>query len=120
MNRRAFIALLGGAVAWPLAARAQQRERMRRIGWISAIEGDDPLTQRRLEALHRGLQQRGWIDGRNLRIELRSGSGAENLGKNVKELIALAPDVLLSSGAASLPLLLQATRTVPIVFVNVV
>jgi putative ABC transport system substrate-binding protein len=77
LNRRSLITLLGGAATWPLAARAQPRERMRRIGWISAIEGDDPLTQRRLAALHRGLQQRGWIDGRNLQIELRSGSGAE-------------------------------------------
>ena len=116
--RREFITLLGGAAAaWPLAARAQ--ERVRRIGWISAIEGDDPQTERRLAALHRGLHRLGWIDGRNVRVDLRSGSGTEKLRKNIAELIALAPDVLLSSGAASLALLLQATRTIPIVFANV-
>jgi putative ABC transport system substrate-binding protein len=119
MRRRAFIALLAGAAAWPLVARAQQSERIRRIGWISAIDGDDPQTQRRVAALRRGLQQRGWIEGRNLQIELRSGAGAENIRRNIKELVALAPDVLLSSGAASLALLLDATRTIPIVFANV-
>jgi putative ABC transport system substrate-binding protein len=118
MQRRKFVTFLGGAaVTWSLAARAQ--ERVRRIGWISAIDSEDPQTQRRLAALHRGLQQLGWVDGRNVRIELRSGSGAEKLRKNIAELIALAPDVLLSSGALSLQQLLQVTRTIPIVFANV-
>jgi putative ABC transport system substrate-binding protein len=118
LRRREFIGLLGGAVAsWPLAVRAQ--ERARRIGWISALEGDDPQTETRLAALHRGLQRLGWIDGRNVRVDLRSGSGPEKLRKNIAELISLAPDVLLSSGAASLAQLLQATRTIPIVFANV-
>jgi ABC-type uncharacterized transport system substrate-binding protein len=118
MRRREFMTLVGGAAAaWPLAARAQ--ERVRRIGWISAIEFDDVQTQARLAALHRGLQKLGWIDGRNLRVELRSGSGTENLRKNIAELIALSPDLLLSSGAASLQQLLPATRTIPIVFANV-
>ena len=117
MRRREFIAGLGSAAALPLVARAQ--ERVRRIGWISAIEFDDVQTQARLAALHRGLQKLGWIDGRNLRVELRSGSGTENLRKNIAELIALSPDLLLSSGAASLQQLLPATRTIPIVFANV-
>jgi putative ABC transport system substrate-binding protein len=103
MRRREFIGLLSGAAAaWPLAARAQQGERVRRIGVIMAIEGDDPQIQSRLAALRRGLQKLGWIEGRNLRIDLRSGSSAESLRKNIAELIAMAPDVLLSSGAASL------------------
>jgi putative ABC transport system substrate-binding protein len=118
-KRREFITLLGGTAAWPLVARAQQGERMRRIGWISAIELDDPQVQNRLAALHRGLQRLGWIDGRNVQVELRSGSGTENIRRNIAELIALAPDVLMSSGAASLAQLLQATRTIPIVFANV-
>ena len=119
-NRRDFITLLGSAAAaWPLEARAQQAERVRRIGWISAIESDDPQTETRLAALHRGLQRLGWFEGRNVRVDLRSSSGTEKLRKNIAELIALAPDVLLSSGARSLALLLQATRTIPIVFANV-
>ena len=120
MRRREFlVALGGGAAAWPFMARAQQGERFRRIGVITAIEDDDPQTQRRMAALHRGLQQLGWVDGRNIRVDLRSGSGTEKLRKNISELIALAPDVLLSTGAASLAPLLQATRTIPIVFANV-
>jgi putative tryptophan/tyrosine transport system substrate-binding protein len=115
MRRREFLGALGGAAAWPALARAQ--ERVKRIGWISAIEFDDVQTQARLAALHRGLQKLGWIEGRNLRIELRSGSGADNLRRNVAELIS--PDLLVSSGAASLQQLLPATRTIPIVFANV-
>jgi putative ABC transport system substrate-binding protein len=117
IGRRQLVSLLGGAAAWPLAIHAQ--DQVRRIGWISAIDDDDPLTRRRLAALNRGLQQLGWIDGRNLRVELRSGSGEESIRRNIAELIALAPDVLLSSGTASLAHLLQATRTIPIVFANV-
>jgi putative tryptophan/tyrosine transport system substrate-binding protein len=94
MKRREFITLLSGAgAAWPLSARAQQPDRMRRIGVIMAIEGDDPQTQSRLARLRTGLQQRGWIDGRNLRIDLRSGVGADMLRKSIAESIALAPDV---------------------------
>ena len=105
---------LGACSDWPLVARAQERVRL--IGWISAIEGDDAQTQIRLAALRRGLETLGWIEGRNVRVHLRSGSGAEELRKNVAELVALSPDLLVSSGAASLQQLLQATRTVPIVF----
>jgi putative ABC transport system substrate-binding protein len=121
MRRREFVTLLGGAaVAWPLSARAQQSERIRRIGMIVSLEDDDPQTQRRMAALHRGLQQLGWIDGRNIRIDLRSGADTEEKRRrNISELIALSPDVLLSAGAASLAVLLQMTRTIPIVFANV-
>jgi putative ABC transport system substrate-binding protein len=118
MRRRAFLALVGGAAAaWPFPTYAQERVKV--IGWISAIGLDDVQTDARLAALHRGLRKLGWIDGRNVRVELRSGSGMENLRKNIAELIALSPDVLLSSGAASLQQLLPATKTIPIVFANV-
>jgi putative ABC transport system substrate-binding protein len=117
MRRREFLGALGSAAAWPALAGAQERVKL--IGWVSAIEFDDVQTQARLAALHRGLQKLGWIEGRNLRVELRSGSGAENLRKNIAELIALSPDLLVSSGAAGLQQLLPATRTIPIVFANV-
>jgi putative tryptophan/tyrosine transport system substrate-binding protein len=119
MRRREFIAAMGSAAAWPVAARAQQDERVWRIGVIMAIEGDDPQMQARLAAFRTGLQQLGWVEGRNVRIIVRSNSGAQNISKNVAELIALKPDVLLSAGVASLAPLLQATRTLPVVFVNV-
>jgi putative ABC transport system substrate-binding protein len=84
-----------------------------------ALGGGDPQTQERLAALRAGLQQLGWTEGRNLRIDVRSDSGAQNIRKNIAELIALSPDMLLSAGIASLAPLLQATRTLPVVFVNV-
>ncbi len=117
MRRREFLGALASAVTWPALSRAQ--ERIRRIGWISAIELDDVQTSARMAAAHRGLQKLGWVEGQNLRIDLRSGSGAETIRKNIAELIALSPDLLVSSGAASLQLLLPATRTIPIVFANV-
>ena len=121
MRRRDFILLLGGAVAWPLAARAQQAERMRRIGVLTAATpADDPDGQARLAAFLQVLQQLGWTDGRNLRIDYRWGLGdANNIRRYAAELAALAPDVILSVGTASMGPLLQATRTVPIVFVSV-
>jgi putative ABC transport system substrate-binding protein len=120
IRRREFITLVGGAAAaWPVVARSQQSERMRRLGVLMAIEGDDTERTARLTALQRGLEAAGWIEGRNVRIDLRWGAGAANIRKNAAELIALAPDIILSSGTASLTPLLQATRTIPIVFVNV-
>jgi putative ABC transport system substrate-binding protein len=92
---------------------------MRRIGVLMAIEGDDPERQSRMAALQRGLQHLGWTDGRNVRIDFRWGAGTDNVRKNATEMAAAAPDVIMSSGAASLTPLMQATRTVPIVFVNV-
>jgi len=118
MNRREFITLLGGAaVAWPLAARAQQGERMRHIGVLTAGAADDPVLQERNAAFLQALQQLGWTVGRNLRIDYRwPGGDAERVRKYASELVALAPDVILASGTANVGPLLQATRTVPIVF----
>ena len=122
MKRREFITLLGGAAAtWPLAARAQQPERMRRIGVFINPVADDPATQARLAAFVEGLQQLGWTDGRNVRIDTRWSAGnPDDTRKSAAELVALAPDVILVNGSAAAGPLLQATRTVPIVFVNVV
>jgi putative ABC transport system substrate-binding protein len=124
MRRREFIALMGSSAAagWPFAARAQQGQRMRRIGFIlSALPADDPEGQARITAFVQGLQQLGWTDGRNLRIDFRWGLGdAERLRRYSVELVALAPDVLLAGGTLALAALQQATRTLPIVFANVV
>jgi putative tryptophan/tyrosine transport system substrate-binding protein len=120
MKRRDFITLLGGAVAWPLAAYAQQGERMRRIGMLHTPAADDPEGQARNTALLHGLTQFGWTDGRNVRIETRWAAGdVDRIRKYVAELVALAPDVIVATGSATVGPLLQATRTVPIVFVNV-
>ena len=120
-KRRAFITLLGGAAAaWPLAARAQQPEPMRRIGVLFPGAADDQGGQARLTAFLQGLQSLGWADGRNVRIEYRwGGSDAERLRKHAEELAELAPDVILATGTGALGRLLQTTRTVPIVFVQV-
>ncbi len=121
MERREFITLLGGAAAWPLAARAQQGERMRRIGVLTGgPRPDDQDAQANIAAFLEGLKQLGWVDGRNVRIDYRWGLGqADTIRRQAAELAALAPDVVLSSGTASLAQLMQATHTVPIVFVNV-
>jgi putative tryptophan/tyrosine transport system substrate-binding protein len=117
MQRRDFITLLGGAVALPLAARAQESERMRRIGVLLPGTAADAEYQARMAAFLQGLQQLGWSDGRNVRIDIRYAAGDANLiRKYAAELIALAPDVILAPGTTSLGPLLQATRTVPIVF----
>ena len=120
MRRREFITLLGGAaVAWPLTARAQQPERMRRIGVLAPTAPDDAEAQTRFAALRQGLQRFGWIEGRNLQIDARWGAGdAGAIGRAATELAALAPDVIVASGRAAAAIL-QATRTVPIVFVSV-
>jgi ABC-type uncharacterized transport system substrate-binding protein len=120
-RRREFITLLGGAVVWPVAARAQQRELMRRIGILLNLASDDAEGQARLAAFHQGLQQLGWTVGRNVQIDYRWGAGdADRIRKFAAELVALAPDVILSAGSPSVAALQQATRTVPIVFVTVV
>jgi putative tryptophan/tyrosine transport system substrate-binding protein len=118
MRRREFITLLGGAAAaWPLAARAQQPESVRRIGVLSGAAKDTPDLQVRLAAFQQVLQQLGWTDGRNVRIDYRWGAGsADNARKYAAELVALAPDVILATGP-TVEQVLQATRTVPIVFV---
>ena len=121
MNRRSFITLLGGAAAaWPLRARAQQREGMRRIGVLTNLAADDPVGQVRNTAFAQALAQLGWTIGQNLRIEYRWAAGdAERIRRYAAELVALAPDVMLATGAAGVAPMLHATRTVPIVFVLV-
>src|SRR5262249_47245696 len=118
VRRRAFISLLGGAaVAWPLAARAQQPERMRRIGVLLPYAADGPEGQARIAAFLQGLQQLGWTEGRSVRIDFRWGAAnAERIRRDAAELVALAPDVILASGTSTVGPLLEATRTVPIVF----
>jgi putative tryptophan/tyrosine transport system substrate-binding protein len=121
MTRRKFIALLGGtAVAWPLAARTQQPDRVRRIGVFMSTAADDPESLARVGAFLQGLQEFGWTDGRNARIEYRWGSGdAGRIRKHAAELVALAPDVILAQGSSTVGPLQQATRGVAIVFVIV-
>jgi putative ABC transport system substrate-binding protein len=121
MKRREFISLLGGAaVAWPLAVRAQQGERMRRIGVLTNLAADDPEGQVRNTAFAQALAQLGWTVGDNLRIEQRWAAGdADRLRTYAAELVALKLDVILATGNAGAAPLLHATRTVPIVFVIV-
>jgi putative ABC transport system substrate-binding protein len=120
MKRRAFIAGLTGAAAWPVVARAQS-ERVRRIGMLMNLTADDPEEAARLNALAQGLQQFGWIVGRNLQIEYRSGAfDADRSRRYATELVALAPDLILAAGIPAVTALQQATRTVPIVFANTV
>src|SRR5262245_30528093 len=121
MRRREFITLLGGAAAaWPLAARAQQRERVRRLGVLDTLHADDPEAQARNGAFLQSLQQLGWAIGQNVWVYTRWSAGsADAMRKNVTELVALAPDVILATGTPSLGPLLQETRALPIVFVLV-
>jgi len=120
MKRRAFIALLRGAAAWPLAARAQQGERMRRIGVFLPYAASDLESMSRITALLQGMQELGWTDRRNVRIEFRWGAGdARQYSKIAAELIALTPDVVVALGTLAVSALQRATRTVPIVFVQV-
>ncbi len=121
MRRREFISLLGGAIAaWPLAARAQQPDRVRRIGVLMGQAEDDLEAQARVAAFQQSLQRLGWSDGRNVRIDSRWAAGdADRTRSYAAELIALAPDVILAPGSFTMGPLLQATRTVPIVFVHV-
>jgi putative tryptophan/tyrosine transport system substrate-binding protein len=121
VNRRALITLLGATAAgWPLAARAQQADRVRRIGALMYLAADDPESPARVAAFARGLQELGWIEGRNIQIEYRWGGGdMDRVRRFAAELVALAPDVILVSSGSALAALQNATRTVPIVFVNV-
>ncbi len=117
MRRRPFIRLIGGAALWPLVARAQQSERMRRIGVLTGIAGDDLQSKARDAAFVKELQRLGWTEGHNLRIDYRSAAGNAAQGpKFAGELVALGPDVILAIGTISVDHLLQATRNVPIVF----
>jgi putative ABC transport system substrate-binding protein len=117
MRRREFITLVGGAAAWPVAAREQQPERVRRIGVLMAISADDAEAQARIAAFVQGLQQLGWTVGKDVRVDYRlAGINADTLRKYADELVALAPDVILAQSSPSIAVLLQATRTIPIVF----
>jgi putative ABC transport system substrate-binding protein len=125
MRRREFITLLGGAAAapslWPLAARAQQRERMRFIGVLSNFAADDPLTLRSTAVFLQGLGELGWMIDRNLRIEYRwNASDAARARKAAAELVALAPEVILVNSGVNTGIVLEATRTVPVVFVTAI
>jgi putative ABC transport system substrate-binding protein len=116
-TRREFITLLGGAATWPLAASAQQPDRMRRIGVLMNLAADDAEGQARIAAIVQALQRLGWSDGRNVRIDYRWAAGdAGRFHKYAEELLALVPDVILASATPSIQALQQATRTVPIVF----
>jgi putative ABC transport system substrate-binding protein len=112
-NRRAFITLLGGATAWPLVARAQQGERVRRIGALNYLAADDPDSSPRVAAFAQALQGLGWIDGRNLHIDYRWGGGdVDRTRRYATELVALGPDVILVSSGSALAALQNVTRTV--------
>jgi putative ABC transport system substrate-binding protein len=120
MRRREFIALLGGMAALPLAARAQQPERVRRIGILLPAAADDPAWQAWVGAFLQALGELGWTIGRNVRIDTRwAGANAAEIRRHAAELAALAPDVILAAGTSTVGPLLQATRTVPVVFPNV-
>ena len=120
MRRRDFLGVVVGSAAWPIAARAQQVDRMRRIGVLIGSAADDPLGQAILATHLQALQQLGWIDGRNVRIDYRwGGSNSEDLRKYAAELVTLGPDVLVATGGATIGALFPTTRTIPIVFANV-
>jgi ABC-type uncharacterized transport system substrate-binding protein len=120
VNRREFITLLGGvAAAWPLAARAQQTERVRRVGVLMSVAADGPDGQPRLAAFLKRLQELGWTDGQNVRIDVRWGAGEAERSQIRGELVALGPDVILASGDHPVVALQQATSTVPIIFAMV-
>jgi putative ABC transport system substrate-binding protein len=119
MRRREFITLLGGAAAWPLAVRAQQGERMRRIGVLMNTTANTE-QQQSLVAFQQALQRLGWTEGRNVQMDVRwAGGDAREIRRHAGELVALAPDVIVATGNAGMVPLLQATRIIPIVFNNV-
>jgi putative ABC transport system substrate-binding protein len=117
LKRRDFITLLGGVAAWPIAARGQQRERMRSVGMLLPAEADDKEFQARVGAFLQELSQSGWAIGRNLRIDMHwAGPNAADVRRHAAELAALAPDVILAHGSGPVGTLLEATRRLPIVF----
>jgi putative ABC transport system substrate-binding protein len=121
MRRRGFITLIGGAAAWPLAALAQQPAQMKRVGIVLPFAASYPEGKARIAAFQETLAGFGWVEGANLRTEIRwSGSNADDIRKNALELIALAPDVILADGSPSVAALSQATRAIPIVFALVI
>jgi putative ABC transport system substrate-binding protein len=120
MRRREFLGILSGAAAWPVASKAQQAERVRRVGILNILGPDDPEGQTRRAVFEQTLQQLGWMVGRDLKIEIRQiGRDVDSLRRYAAELVALAPDVIFSIGSLPAASLQQATRTIPIVFMNV-
>jgi putative tryptophan/tyrosine transport system substrate-binding protein len=119
MTRREFVTLLGAAAAWPLAARAQQSERVARIGVLTALPEGDPEVKAWMGAFQQGLQRLGWEQGRNIRIEYRSGGDQRRLQTDAAELVGMKPDVLFAAATPALAALNQETRSLPIVFVQV-
>ena len=120
MRRREFITLIGGAaVAWPLAGRAQQAERMRRVAILMGLAEDDPETKARLEKFRADIEKLGWSEGRNVHIEIRFAPAGANAQALAKQLIALQPDVILAHSAQVADVVQRETRTIPVVFVNV-
>jgi putative ABC transport system substrate-binding protein len=121
LGRRDFITLLGGAAAWPLAVRAQEDVRVRRVGVLMLTSSDEPESQTNIAAFLQGLQEAGWAVGRNLRIDYRwSGNDRTRLNQHATELISLGPDVVLAGTGATIQPLQQASRTVPIVFAQAI
>src|SRR5438034_5341911 len=121
MRRREFITVIGAAAAWPLAARAQQPARMRRIGVLMSQSPDDPNALAWISAFAQGLQERGWTIGGNVRIEYRWGGGdLDRFRKYAAELVALSPDVIVATAGSIVGALQQVSRTVPIVFVTTI
>jgi len=122
MGRREFVALLGGAAAWPLAARAQPGERMRRVGIVTSVLEADADAQARYAVLRQALQQLGWTEGRNIKFDQRFGSAGDSdvVRRHAQELVALAPDVIVASGSQNVAALQQVSRTVPIVCLGIV
>ena len=117
MRRREFITLIGGAASWPLAARAQRGERVRLVGFLEGTSADAPGAKARHLAFLEGLRQLGWTPGHNVRIDVRWGGGDEaETRKHAAELIALAPDVILTGGTTASEVMLKTTRSIPIVF----
>jgi putative ABC transport system substrate-binding protein len=119
MKRRELITLVCGAAAWPLAALAQQAERMRRVGALMAYDESDQEAKARVAMFREGLQELGWTDGRNIQINIRWATGAEKINRLAQELTASQPDVILSSTTPTTESLLRQTRTIPIVFATV-
>jgi putative tryptophan/tyrosine transport system substrate-binding protein len=120
IRRRDFITLLGGAAAWPLAARAQQGGQVRRIGVLAGLDENDPLAKLNLFAFTQALAELGWTDGRNVRIDLRWGRGdTDRIRALAQELVGLQPDIILPTGTAASAAVQRETRTIPIVFAGV-
>jgi putative ABC transport system substrate-binding protein len=120
MNKRKFITLLGGAAAWPLAVSAQQAQRMRRVGMLTGLDENDPVSKTQVSAFTQALADLGWTDGRNVRIDLRRyGGDANRMRALAQELVGLQPDIIVTSNTPATAAVQRETQTIPIVFANV-